>query len=266
MPRTIRVFAVLLLAILVTAEGASAEGARPDHYLCYRAGSVLGRKRPPISQARVELEDRLGGPHRFAVRLLGGLCNPASVDGSVVSHPNVHLAGLTIKRSGGTPKLVPSRQKVRDLFAIRTLLLERVSSLLDVTSVRPGTDAPIDLNDDPTRSAIDVNRFECYAAALLRDAPKPVPPSAPTVSDDVFPNGQQLVIKRVTKVCLPTDADGATPGAAGRDTLLVCYAVQLPKGATFPREIVALRSRTAGVRVVGRRKPAELCVVGRRTD
>ena len=98
---------------------------------------------------------------------------------------------------------------------------------------------------------------------MPRDAPKFVPPPPPTVTDEVFPHGQQFLVKNVTKLCLPADADGATPDAPGRGTLLVCYAVKLPKGAKFPREIVGTRSRTAGVRTVGRRKPAELCVVGR---
>ena len=74
--------------------------------------------------------------------------------------------------------------------------------------------------------------------------------------------GYGVYAQRVGTV-LPADANGATPGAEARSTLLVCYQVKLPKGSKFRREIVGTRSRTAGVRTVGRRKPTELCVVAR---
>lgn len=260
--RPTRALGALLTAALLTTGLASAQENTPDQYLCYTAGSAFNKRRPPIGKARVDLQDRLGGPQRFAVRRLAALCNPASLDGSLPSHPKVHLEALTLKRDNGTPRFVPATLGVRDVFATRTLALKRVWALLDVTPVQPGTGTPLNLSDDPTMSAVEVNRFKCYKAALPEGAPTFVPPPAPTVRDEVFASGQQFLVKRVTKVCLPTDADGATPGAEARSTLLVCYEVKLPKGTKHRRAIVSTRTRTAGVRTVGRRRPAELCVVG----
>ena len=70
------------------------------------------------------------------------------------------------------------------------------------------------------------------------------------------------MVKHVRELCFPTDADGATPGAAGRDTLLVCYTVKLAKGAKFARQTVSTHGRTVGVRVVVRHTPVALCVPG----
>jgi hypothetical protein len=259
--RTTCALGALGIAFLMTAASVRAQENPPDQYLCYTAGSAFNKKRPPIGKARVDLIDLLGGPQRFAVRRLASLCNPASLDGSLPSHPNVHLEGLTIKPDRGTPKFVPTTAGVRDVFGSRTLALKDLWALLDVTPVQPGTGTVADFNDDPTMSAVELNRFKCYVAALPKGTPKFVPPPPPTVTDEVFTHGQQFLVKNVTKLCLPTDADGATPDAPGRGTLLVCYGVKLPKGGKFPRETVGTRSRTAGPRTVGRRKPAELCIV-----
>jgi len=263
MSRPTRALGALLAAFLLVAGLAPAQENPPDHYLCYGAGTAASKKRPPVGKARVALQDRYGGPQRFAVRRFAALCNPASLEGGAVSHPNVHLEGLTIKTEKGAPKFVPLTQAVTDVFATWTLALPEPAALLDVTPVQPGTNAPADFSDDPTNTGTETNRFKCYAAILPKGAPKLVPPPPPTVTDEVFPNGQQFLVKKVTKICVPADADGATPGAAARDTLLVCYGVKLPKGARFPRQMVGTRSRTVGVRIVGRRKPTELCVTGR---
>jgi hypothetical protein len=151
---------------------------------------------------------------------------------------------------------------VTDAFATRTLFLAVPASFLDVTPAQPGNTVPADFSDDPTTSAIEINRFKCYTVKEPKGAPKFVPPPPPTVTDEAFVNGQQFLLKKVSKLCLPVDADGATPDAPTRDTLLVCYAVKLPKGGKFVRQTVGTHTRTVGARIVGRRKPAELCVPG----
>jgi hypothetical protein len=263
MSRPIRALgALLVMASLAGATVYAAENP-PDDYLCYSAGSGKNKKFTPISGSRTDLQDRLGGLQRFVMRRLSALCDPAARIGGGVSHPNVHLVGITIKKEKTAPKFIPVTLGVRDRFDTRTLALTGIESLLDVTPVQPGTTAPADFSDDPTTSADEINRFKCYTAELPKGAPKFEPPIAPTIVDDAFPSGQRLLIKKVSRVCLPADVDGATPGAEARNTLLVCYAVKLPKGAKFVRETIGTRSRSVGVRIVGRRKPAELCVTGR---
>jgi hypothetical protein len=258
-----RMLAVLLAMVTFEIALAGAVENPPDDYLCYAAGSTKNKKLAPISGARIVLQDRFGGLQRFVIRRLSTLCDPAGIDGDTVSHGNVHLVGFILKREKTAPKFVPFTQAVTDRFGTRTLELTGLATLLDVTPVQPGTTYPADFTDDPTQSAIEVNRFKCYTAALPKGAPKFAPPAPPTVADEAFVGGQRFVIRKVTKVCLPADVEGATPGAAARDTLRVCYAVKLPTGGRYHRLTVGTRSRAVGVRIVGRWKPTELCVTGR---
>lgn len=262
MSRTTRVVAALTMLSMLAGVAVAATQNPPDDYLCYAAGSGNKKKLKPISGQRTSLQDRFGGPQSFVLRRLSELCNPATRIGAALSHAGVHLVGITMKKEKKAPKFVPFTLGVRDRFDTRTLELTAVASVLDVTPVQPGTTAPADFSDDPTTVADEVNRFKCYTAALPKGV-KFVPPTAPTIVDDGFPGGQQMLLKKVTKVCVPADVEGATPGAETRGSLLVCYAVKLPRGAKYLRETVGTRSRTVGVRIVGRRKPAELCVTGR---
>lgn len=262
MSRSIRVLAASLVVATLTALPVLAAENPPDSFLCYLAGSAKNKKLTPISGARVDVRDRFGD-QRFVMRRLAALCNPAGIEGSPISHGNVHLVGITIKKEKAAPKPVPFALGVNDRFGTRTLELTGPAAVLDVTPAQPGSNAPADFNDDPTKSAVEINRFKCYAAVVPKGAPKFVAPAAPTVVDEAFPAGQTFLVKKPTRVCLPADVEGATPGAETRDTLLVCYAVKLPQGAKFLRQTVGTRSRSVGVRIVGRRKPGELCVAGR---
>jgi len=254
----------MLVMLLGSAGFAFAQANPPDHYLCYAGGATKTRKlQPAISSQRVDLTDRRGGPERFRLRRLALLCNPAGLAGSAVSHANVHLAGLTLRPLKDAPKFVPATQTVSDPFGTHTFVLTAPVSILDVTPAQPGKTAPADFNDDPTTSATEINRFKCYAVELPKGAPKLAPTASPLVSDEQFTSGQSFVVKKPTRLCLPADMDGATPAAPLRDTLLVCYAVKLPTGAKFARQQFGTRPRSVGPRIVGRRKPAELCVVGR---
>jgi hypothetical protein len=263
MSRSTRALGAMLTAIVLTAGYASAAENPPDHYLCYAAGAAANKRVLRITKVRVDVQDRYGGPQQFAVRRFSGLCNPATLDGSPAIHGNIHLSDISIKALKDAPKFVPFTQTVRDVFATRTLGLTALASILDVTPAQPGRNAPADFSDDPTRTGTETNRFKCYTEKLPKGAPKLLPPPPPIVTDEVFPNGQQFIIKKVSRLCVPADVEGATPNAPGRDTLLVCYTVKLPKGVKFPRQMLGTRSRSVGVRIVGRRKPAELCVVGR---
>ena len=252
-----------MAGVAFTATLAGAQAHPPDRYLCYAAGAGKTKRQDPISREHVELQDRLGGPQRFKLRRLASLCNPAGVNGTAIAHANVHLEGLTLKPEKGAPKFVGSTLVATDAFATRSLFLSAPASLLDVTPAQPGNTVPPDFSDDPTTSATEINRFKCYTVKAPKGAPKFVPPAPPIVTDEQFGGGQQFIVKNVSKVCLPVDADGATPGAPLRDTLLVCYAVKLPKGDKFARATFGTHTRTVGGRIVGRRKPAELCLTGR---
>jgi hypothetical protein len=201
----------------------------------------------------VTLQDRLG-TQTFKIRRLATLCNAAAVNGSAVSHANVHLEGLTIKKLKTDPKFVPLTRVVADELGTHTVVLKIPTEYFDVTPALPGTTAPPYFSDDPTTSATEINRFQCYAAAAPKGAPKFVPPAPPPfVADVVFPNGQTFDVKKPTQVCFAAAADGSPADGATRPKALACYGVKLPSGVKFLRQTVGTHSRTVGPRVVGRR-------------
>ncbi|MEO6026249.1 MAG: hypothetical protein ABIR79_05225 [Candidatus Binatia bacterium] len=259
--RAVSLALFLVTVVLAVPRVHAADQNPPDDYLCYMAGTTRNKRLAPISGSRVTLQDRMG-TQTFKLRRLASLCNPAGIDGDVVSHANVHLEGITIKKEKTASKFVPVPRLVTDRFGTRTLELKIPTSYFDVTPAVPGTTAPPYFGDDPTTSASEINRFKCYAAALPKGAPKFVPPPPPTVTDDVFPGGQAYVIKKVTEVCFAAAADGAPDDGATRPKALVCYAVKQPKGVKVVRQTVGTHGRTVGARVVGRRKVSALCVLG----
>ncbi len=141
--------AVLLAMVTFEIALAGAVENPPDDYLCYAAGSTKNKKLAPISGARVELQDRFGGLQRFVIRRLSTLCDPAGIDGDTVSHGNVHLIGVTLKKEKTAPKFVPFTQAVTDRFGTRTLALTGLATLLDVTARATGDYVPGRLHRRP---------------------------------------------------------------------------------------------------------------------
>ena len=260
MPNRALRLVLVLLALVVAVPSVHADENPPDRYLCYLAGTTKNKRLKPISGDVVTLQDRFGA-QTFKLRRLASLCNPASVNLSPVSHENVHLEGLTIKKLKTAPKFTPVSHTVTDQFGTRTLVLTIPASYFDVTPAQPGDTAPPYFGDDPTESASEINRFKCYAVALPKGAPKFTPPAPPFVKDEVFPNGQPFLITKPVRVCFAASADGAPDDGPTRPKALMCYGVKLPSGVKYVRQTVGTHGRTVGARVVGRRKPSELCVL-----
>ena len=172
--RAVSLALFLVSFVLAVPHGHAADQNPPDDYLCYLAGTTKNKRLSPISGARVTLQDRLG-TQTFKLRRLASLCNPAGIDGDVVSHENVHLEGLTIKKEKTAPKFVPVTRLVTDRFGTRTLELKIPTTYLDVTPAVPGTTAPPYFGDDPTTSASEINRPIASASAMAD------PPALPNV-------------------------------------------------------------------------------------
>ncbi len=248
---------------MATGVPALAEVNPPDHYLCYSANAAHTPRGARVAGSRVEILDRLGGPQTFAVRRVAALCNPAGLDGGSISRPKIHLVGLTLRTERGAPRFTPSTVAVTDPFGSRTLALTRLWGLLDVTPTQAGTSPPANFGDDATTTSPEINRFKCYRADVPKGAPAFVASTPIVVADEAHPNGRQVLLKTPTKVCFAADVEGATPGAEARSALLVCYALKLPPRTTIDRRTIATRSRSVGVRILERRRPAELCVAAR---
>jgi Bacterial Ig-like domain (group 3) len=184
--------------------------AKQDAYLCY--GGALAKGQPKFVPTTSDLTDHLGGPQTFDVKSILSICNPADVNGKGVGFAQVHEQGFKLALPAGAPKFVKSDHVVADEFGQHTLTFTRLANLLEVTPLALGTSPPAAFASDPT-SDPSTNRYTCYAASRAKGQPKePVPPS-PTVSDVLFPGGQSIDLKKITKVCLPVDQDGGTPGA-----------------------------------------------------
>jgi hypothetical protein len=261
--RTLRALSLAAAALLVyAARGFGGEGlAAPDHYLCYR--TTLAKAQPKLPKGTTtQLDDRFGGPQTFDVTKITAICNPVNLDSSGIAHPDVHQDGFAIRAHKGDPKFIKSEQVTLDAFAQRTLTITAPVGLLDVTPKVLGNTPPAAFSSDPT-SDPTVNRFKCYKARLAKGSPKFVPPPSPTAIDEFFASGQQLVVKKVTKLCEPADEDGETPGAETRQTALVCYGVKLTTGSPkFVKTTVATDDGNfpASAQVLVATAPAELCM------
>lgn len=250
-------FVLTVLAGTAGAIAAQAATAPGDHYLCYKAALTGG---PPFAKTSRALEDQLGGPQAFDVARVVSLCNPADKNGEGIEHPQVHQEGFSIKARPGAPRFQRQNHVTLDQFARRTVTILGPATLLDVTPKAPGTTPPAPFASDPTADPT-VNRFKCYKARPAKGSDRFVAPLPPTIVDQFFPGGQRFELGRITKLCMPVDKQGETPGAELRDGHLLCYRAKLPRGSgSFAAQTVATHSSNFGPHVLRATAPAELCV------
>src|SRR5437868_5728924 len=103
MSRIMRMLAALSMLTTLAGVALAATENPPDDYLCC-AASAKNRKGPTIGGTRTELQDRFGGPQSFILRGVVALCNPATRIGAALSHPNVHLIGIAMRKDRTAPK------------------------------------------------------------------------------------------------------------------------------------------------------------------
>ncbi|MBY0277442.1 PQQ-dependent sugar dehydrogenase [Candidatus Binatia bacterium] len=223
-----------------------------DAYLCYKA--ALARGEAPLPKGtQVALSDAVvPGPQSFDVKKAITLCNPASVNASSVIEPTAHQEGYQVKRVAGAPKFAKALESTSDQFASRTLLLSQESSLLVPSSAAAGSGGA------PAYGLTTVDHYKCYKASLAKGSPKFIAPAPPTVSDDFFPGGQALTIKKPTRYCEPVAADGSPIGTPA--SKLVCYGVKLPSGIKLAKTTVSTSNPDFGSDVLVATAVSELCV------
>lgn len=223
-----------------------------DAYLCYKAALARGET-PLPNGTTVALSDAVvAGPQDFDVKKAITICNPASVNASSVLEPTAHQEGYQVKRVPGAPKFAKALQSTSDQFAGRTLLLSQESSLLVPSSAAAGAGGA------PAYGLTTVDHYKCYKASLAKGSPKFVAPAPPTVSDDFYPGGQTLTVKKPTRYCEPVAADGSTINTPA--SKLVCYGVKLPTGIRFAKTTVSTNNPDYGTDVLLATAVSELCV------
>lgn len=243
---------------LLEASGGPGGAPGGDAYACYR--STVPQGQPRFLPVTKSLDDALGPPGLFDVKSVASVCHPARVNGSALVAPWVHQEAFRIAAHRGEPKFVKVDRVATDRFGTRRLTLTGPATLLDVTPTAGGGTPPPAFAGDPTGDP-DVNRFKCYRARLAKGQPKFVPPAPPMVTDEFFPSGQGIKLTQISKLCLPVDKEGETPGAEARDAQLLCYRAQLVKGAPrFTPRTISTHSDNFGPHTLVARSVAELCV------
>lgn len=209
-------------------------GAPPtnvSNFMCYKANLASGRPKLETG-TQVALQDQFDvSAAPFDVTRAVAICNPAQRDGSALVDPTVHQDGFRIHALRGSPHFFASTHITVDDFAVRSLSLTRPDSLLVPSNKVLGNGGA------PPYSGTSVDHYKCYTAKLAKGSPKFVAPAAPIVQDEFFPSGQAMLVKKVTKLCTPVDANGSIVNHD--ETHLVCYQVRLPAGVHFNRTVVS---------------------------
>lgn len=226
--------------------------ANVDGYLCYKARLAPGQPRLP-SGTRVDLQEPLDpSAEPFDVKREVSICTPASRDGSPLVNPDAYLEGYQIKIPPGLPRFDPSDHATVDAFDGRLLTVTAADSLLGPSSVVPGAGGA------PPYAGSAVEHFQCAKAKLAKGEPKLVPPPSLVVTDAFHPSGQDLVVKKISKLCTPVAVDGST--ILNAVAHLVCYQVKPPAGVRFPPTTVSTHNPGFGADVLTALTATELCL------
>ncbi len=225
-----------------TATGATPTPVR-DHFHCY------GVRAPRLSGAAdVRLVDRFGETTVDVVEPRR-VCNPANVDGSdptAPQHPG-HLLGYRIRRNGPLVQL-PRRQKIVNRFGTVEVDVARPELLL-VPTAKTLTGPP----PPPLPPGI-VDHFQCYRVTRAKTRAKGL-----AVTDQL--GSLKIDVKRPSRLCVPVDKNGETPGAGQHPGVLACYDSRVANDSPpFDGQSQLFVANQFSVAMLDRLKPSELCV------
>ena len=161
-----------------------------------------------------------------------------------------HLVAYKVKRSRGQPR-EPQRRgvEVANLFGTQTLDLKKADLLL--LPAAKDLIAPV-----PPLAAPGVNAFHCWRAKYAKGGGR-APKNRPTQVGDQL-GFAQYTLKKPTRLCLPADVDGASPGAEADPVALACFKVTARPGP--PGRDGVHTHDAVGPAVLRLKKPAELCL------
>lgn len=161
-----------------------------------------------------------------------------------------HLVAYKIKPSRGQPK-EPKRKgvEVANLLGNQTLDLKKADLLL-LPAAKDLT-APV-----APLAAPGVDAFHCWRAKYAKGGHR-APKNRPTQVGDQL-GLAQYTLKKPTRLCLPADVDGASPGAEADPVALVCFKA---KAKPRPSGRDGVHTNDAvGPQILRLKKPAEVCL------
>ncbi len=220
-----------------------------DDFQCYQSKTASGTAHfVPIPYL---VTSDVFGEWLFMVTKPAELCPPADVEGGDPSAPThtEHLESYQIKHVPGTGKFPKTlNQTVVDGFGTLTIDLLKPERLL-VPSNKSLTSPPT----APTAPVTD--HFTCYKARTSPHTPKFAPRLASVVVDQF--GALSVNVKKLRKLCVPTNEQNAEPGAELHGGYLLCYQVKLQSSFTPVR---AYTANHFGNETLDVKKPFELCV------
>jgi cysteine-rich repeat protein len=219
-----------------------------DHFFCYQAKTTSGTTKFEAVSG-VSLVDRFEST-TATVRAPNRLCAPTNKlneDPTAPTHPD-HLEGYPIKpdtKFGGTVN-----QRIKNQFGTLILTVKKPVGIFVPTAKSPTTPPPA-----PTTS---LDHFECYQAKEASGTAKFVAVPNVTVQDQFGP--MTVLVKKPTRLCVPLNKNGETPGAQNHPNHLVCYQVKPTSLPKFAAVTSLFTHNQFGSATIDAKKPAELCV------
>jgi len=223
-----------------------------DHYLCYKA--TLAQGQPKFTAVPRTLQDQFGKGD-FDMTRIEGLCNPAQKNKEPPpSRPDVHEVNYQLTPAPKQPKFVKSTHMAIDQFGPHQLTIVKRVALLAPSATALGSGG-VGLVD-----TTGADHFECYRTATPKGTPAFVTIPGVRVADQF---GTALYdLKKITKLCAPTNKNGEDPTAPEHQRHYVCYQAKPAKGSsqTFPPQTVSINNTNFGGTVLVVHAVTELCV------
>ncbi len=224
-----------------------------DRYLCYKAGTVRGQ--PNFIPSRKTLEDQFG-TRLVTVKKPDEMCNPAqeNTEPSGV-RSDVHQVDYRLNVAKGQAKFVKSAHTAIDQFGQHPLTVVKPVALLVPSAMALGPGGAGLVN------SAGIDHFACYRVGTLKKTPKFGMIPNVTVADHF--GAAVYDLKKITKLCAPTNKSNEDPTAPHHLGYLVCYEAKLAKQApqvTFHSQTVSVNNTNFGPTVLVAHAVTELCV------
>jgi len=151
------------------------------------------------------------------------VCAPAAATLAAIINDEINLDRYVIKAQKGQPKHVKQLglvfQNVLGSLTIDTTGRELLAL--------PSKTSTVQLQVAPDFQTHQVDRFDCYKAKLSKGTPKLAKTLEVTVADEYTNPPKRFAVKKVTRICVPTNVLGTPPKHTDH---LVCYQVKATKG------------------------------------
>ena len=242
-----RTIVIIAAAILAWALPPAAHAL--EHFTCYGTRRAPGEPRFQKVEG-VSLVDRIRAS-TVTVRRPSMLCLPTDKNGEDPDAPAKpdHLEEYKSKAEGKFTKVLG--QEVTDQFGTLTLDLRKPQAL-QVPTLKDQTSTP------PAPPVPSVDHFQCYKVRTSKGAPKFQQRFGFALVDQF--SSMTVDVKRPSRLCLPTDKNGESPGAESHADHLMCYKIRQADRPRFAGTGPLWLNNQFGPEVVNPRRPKELCV------